>query len=149
MAADSLDILDPAPTVVQFRGERLEILPLTIGQLPAFSRLVRPIIAEMLGGQHPQWAGDDNTMLVELLELHGEAIIQAVAIAARRPVEFIADNKDSAELLALAYTIVGANRDFFTRAMKAIMSAQSLARDLPSSTAGLTTSSTSSDRAIH
>ncbi|MBE2235860.1 MAG: hypothetical protein IAE85_20385, partial [Anaerolinea sp.] len=48
MSADDLDTLDPQPAVVQFRGERLEIRPLTVGQLPRFARLAKPIIAGLL-----------------------------------------------------------------------------------------------------
>ena len=149
MAGEDLDILDPQPGVVQFRGERLEIQPLTIGKLPAFSRLVRPIVAEFLGGKHPEWEADDNVMVVELLELHGEGILQAAAIATGKQVEFIEGNQNSAELLALAYKIVEVNRDFFIRAMKAVRSVHSLAQSQPASVDGQTPSSTLSAPAIH
>lgn len=149
MAGEDLDILDPQPGVVQFRGERLEVRPLTIGKLPSFSRLVRPIVAEFLNGKHPAWEADDNVMVVELLELHGEGILQAAAIATDKPVEFIEGNSNSVELLALAYKIVEVNRDFFIRAMKAVRSVHSLVRNLPASADGQMPSSTLSVPAIH
>jgi hypothetical protein len=149
MSGDDLDILDPQPVVVQFRGERLEIRPLTIGALPAFSRLVRPIVAEFVGGKHPEWKADDDAMVMDMLELHGESIVQAVAIATGKPVEFISGNQDSAELLMLAYKIVEVNRDFFIRALKSVLFAQSQAQNLLASAGGDTPSSTLSGPAIH
>lgn len=172
MSGGDLDILDPAPGVVQFRGERLEIRPLTIGMLPAFSRLVRPIIAEFHGGKHPAWNADDNAMVIDLLEGHGEDLITALSIAARKPVKFIAGGAASkprwwprlawalacrlvpplrpatpAELIDLARVAVGVNRDFFTLALRSLIAAQAEAR-APGSTHGQTPSSTSSRPAI-
>lgn len=149
MTTEGLDILDPQPGVAGFRGERLEIRPLTLGQLPRFCRLVRPVVAEFLDGRHPAWLEDDTVMVLELLELHGESIIEAAAIATGRPVEFIGGNENTAELFELARAIVEVNRDFFIRAMKAVKSALGSAPAALASTDGQTPSSTSSAPAIH
>jgi len=112
MSADDLDTLDPQPAVVQFRGERLEIRPLTVGQLPRFSRLVRPVVDDFVAGNEA-WSLSDDVMVAEVMEKHGEAIIEAAALACGRPVEFIAGNRNAAELLDLAHRVVEVNRDFF------------------------------------
>ena len=147
--ADDLDVIDPAPRRARFRGEMLELKPLRLGDLPAFSRLVRPVIAEFVGGQHPQWADNDDLMIIELTELHGEAILEAAAIATGRPVEWISAVENTAELLDLAHEIVEVNRDFFIRAMMAEMRAQAPARVLPAGPDGQMPSSTSSQPGMH
>lgn len=146
--ADDLDVLDPAPRRVRFRGEQLELRPVKIGDLPAFSRLVRPVIAEFSGNRHPQWDESDDLMIVELTELHGEAIIEAAAIATGRPVDWIAEVENAAELVDLVREIVEVNRDFFIRAMLAER-AQAPARGLAAGEDGQTPSSTSSQPGIH
>ncbi|MCH6484242.1 hypothetical protein MMG85_11805 [Pseudoxanthomonas sp. LH2527] len=149
MSTDGLDILDPQSGVARFRGEQLEVQPLTLVQLPRFSRLVRPVIAEFLQGRHPAWLEDDTVMVLELLELHGESIIEAAAIATGRPAEFIGGNRNAAELLDLARVIVEVNRDFFIQAMKSVKFAPGPAPSLPASADGQTPSSTLSAPAIH
>lgn len=147
--ADDLEVLDPAPRHVRFRGETLELRPLRLGDLPAFSRLVRPVIAEFLGDRHPEWDGNDERMILEISELHGESILAAAAIATGRPVEWIEGSGSTAEILALVQAIVEVNRDFFTRAMLAEVRAQAPAPALPTGTDGQTPSSTSSEPAMH
>lgn len=115
MATDSLDILDPAPAVVQFRGERLEILPLTIGQLPKFVRFARPIINALLDS--PLQESSEVALidvLLDMVDLHGDAAIAAAALVTDRPVGWI-EAGDPAEFVVLAQTIFRVNRDFFTQ----------------------------------
>jgi len=145
-ADNSLDMLDPAPHLVQFRGEPLEIRPLTIGKLPAFSRLVRPVIAEFAPGRNPGWESNDDLMIVELYELHGEEIIEAAALATGLPMEWIEGAQDTGDLLELVRAIIHANRDFFTRAVMAEARARAVAAvpEPSAEMAGSTPSSTSS-----
>lgn len=119
MSEAARGIFDPKVGYVDFRGERLEIRPLVYGKVQTFSRLVRPAIMEFFSGEHPQWLLDDDVMVVELQELHGDELIEAMALAIDRPVEFVAGTADGAELLALARKIVEVNHDFFRRALKA------------------------------
>lgn len=147
--ADDLDVIDPAPRRVRFRGEDLELRPLRLGDLPAFSRLVRPVIAEFAGGRHPEWIDNDDLMIIELTELHGEAIIEAAAIATGRPAEWISAAESATELLDLVREIVEVNRDFFIRAMMAETRAQAPAHALPPEADGPTLSSTLSQPATH
>lgn len=147
--ADDLDVIDPAPRRVRFRGELLELKPLRLGDLPAFSRLVRPVIAEFVGGRHPEWIDNDDLMIIELTELHGEAILQAAAIATGESLEWIEGVEDTAELVALVQEIVEVNRDFFIRAMTAEMRAPTRAPALSPERDGPTPSSTWSQPATH
>lgn len=119
---DPLDVIDPAPRIAHFRGERLELRPLTLGDLPAFSRLVRPVVEEFFAGRHPDWQDDDTLMAIEMLELHGESIIEAAAIATGKPAAFIAEGKGPAELLDLIRAIVETNRDFFLNLVRVTQS---------------------------
>lgn len=147
MSDDGLDIIDPPTRQVMFRGERLELRPLTIGQLPAFSRLVRPVIAEFVGDRHPHWQDDDALMVLDLQDLHGEAIIQAAALASGLPVERVAGAEEISDLLRLVYAIVEVNRDFFIRMMRAELVAHRRAAEVeqPAQTGGPMPSSTSSE----
>ncbi len=140
MATDSLDILDPAPAVVQFRGERLEILPLTIGQLPKFVRLARPIINALMDSPV-----DDSPdaglvdVLLDMVDRHGDAAIAAASLVTAKPVAWI-EAGDPAEFVALAQTIVRVNRDFFTQRLAPLLGGTPLAEGGN----GQTTSSSSS-----
>jgi len=147
--SDDLEILDPAPHRVRFRGEDLDLRPLALGSLPAFSRLVRPVIAEFTEGRHPAWETDDELMILELTELHGERILEAAAIATGRPVAWIEAAENSAELLDLVRTIVVVNQDFFLRAMLAAARAHAPAPDRPADTDGPMPSSICSEPATH
>ena len=149
LAEDGMDLIAPATVPVQFRGEVLTVAPLVVGKLPAFSRLVRPVVADFFSGQHPEWLSSDDAMFNDIMELHGEAVIEALAIAVDRPADFIGGTQDAAELLALARTVVEENRDFFIRAVRASQIAQAKLQSPPIDGAGPTPSTSSSEPAIH
>lgn len=150
---DDLDVLDPAPRRVAFRGEVLELRPLRLGDLPAFSRAVRPVIAEFAGDRHPEWEDNDERMVLDMAELHGEAIIAAAAIATGRPAEWVAAADNTADVLGLVRAIVEVNHDFFIQAMMAVIRpAPAAAAAEPAATKapdGPRPSSTSSAQATH
>lgn len=98
------DALPPVPTSILIGGETLEITPLKVGELPAFARAVRPIASKL--SPSPDW--------LRLLSEDGESVILALAIACRRPPDWVsALALDEAILLAEA--VFGANADFFIR----------------------------------
>lgn len=98
------DALPPVPTSILVGGETLEVTPLKVGELPAFARAVRPIAAKL--SPNPDW--------LHLLSEDGESVILALAIACRRPPDWVsALALDEAILLAEA--VFGANADFFIR----------------------------------
>lgn len=96
--------LPPVPTSLIVGGETLDVTPLKVGELPAFARAVRPIASKL--SPNPDW--------LRLLSEDGESVILALAIACRRPPDWVsALALDEAILLAEA--VFGANADFFIR----------------------------------
>lgn len=96
--------LPPVPVALLVADEALELTPLKVGELPAFTRAIRPF-AERLGTE-PDW--------LALLAEHGEAVLAALAIASRRPRTWI-DGLDLDEAIRLAEALLEVNADFFVR----------------------------------
>lgn len=94
--------LPPEPLPLCVGGETLEVTPLRIGELPAFARAVKPIAAHL--STQPDW------MLI--LAEDGEALIQALAIACRRPPEWLA-GLSLDEAIQVAEAVFEVNADFF------------------------------------
>ena len=94
--------LPPEPLILSLGGETLEVTPLRIGELPAFARAVKPIAAHL--STQPDW------MLI--LAEDGEALIQALAIACRRPPEWLAALSLD-EAIQVAEAVFEVNADFF------------------------------------
>lgn len=94
----------PVPVALVIADEALELTPLKVGELPAFTRAIRPF-AERLGTE-PDW--------LSLLAEHGEAVLAALAIASRRPRAWI-DGLDLDEAIRLAEALLEVNADFFVR----------------------------------
>ena len=104
MGKDTFAALPPVPVSVEIAGEHLDLTPLKVGEVPAFARAVQPIAASLSAS--PDWL----TILAE----HGEAVIAAIAIATRRPVDWVA-GLDLDEAVCLAELVFGVNADFFIR----------------------------------
>ena len=104
MDNDTFAALPPVPVSVEIAGERIDLTPLKVGEVPAFARAVQPIAASLSAS--PDW--------LALLAEHGEAAIAAIAIATRRPVEWVA-GLDLDEAVRLAEAVFGVNADFFIR----------------------------------
>lgn len=104
MGNDTFAALPPVPVYVEIAGERIDLSPLKVGEVPAFARAVQPIAASLSAS--PDW--------LALLAEHGEAAITAIAVATRRPVEWVA-GLDLDEAVRLAEAIFGVNADFFIR----------------------------------
>ena len=96
--------LPPVADAVIIGGESLEITPLRIGELPAFARAVRPLAAKLT--PDPDW--------LRLLSEDGESVILALAIACRRPPDWVAALALD-EAIRLAEAVFQANADFFIR----------------------------------
>lgn len=104
MNSDDFAAMPPIPETVVVGGERLDITPLKLGELPAFARAVRPIAAKI--SADPDW--------MAILSEDGESAIAALSIACRKPVEWVSGlNID--EAIKLAEVVFGANADFFIR----------------------------------
>jgi hypothetical protein len=102
-----LDILAPAETTLTVGGENLVISPLRVGQLPAFLRAIGPV-AQQLGRGEIDW--------LAMLADHGDNVLQAIAVAVRRPRDWV-DALATDEALLLAAKVIEVNADFFTRSV--------------------------------
>ncbi len=94
--------LPPESLILAVGGDQLEITPLRIGELPAFARAVKPIAAHLT--LQPDW------MLI--LSEDGEALILALALACRRPPEWLA-GLSLDEAIQVAEAVFEVNADFF------------------------------------
>jgi hypothetical protein len=104
MDKDTFAALPPVPVSVEIAGEHLDLTPLKVGEVPAFARAVQPIAASLSAS--PDW--------LAILAEHGEAVIAAIAIATRRPIEWVA-GLDLDEAVRLAELVFEVNADFFIR----------------------------------
>lgn len=104
METQTFAALPPVPETVIVGGETIEITPLRVGELPAFARAVRPIIAKL--SPDPDW--------LRLLSEDGESVILALAIACRRTPEWVAALALD-DAVRLAEAVFVANADFFIR----------------------------------
>ena len=104
MGNDMFAALPPVPLSIEIAGERIDLTPLKVGEVPAFARAVQPIAASLSAS--PDW--------LALMAEHGEAAIAAIAVATRRPVEWVA-GLDLDEAVRLAEVVFGVNADFFIR----------------------------------
>lgn len=102
-----LDDLIATETLVHVGGEAILLAPLKVGQLPAFLRAISPVISE-LNGQSIDW--------LALFGAHGDALLGAIAIAIRKPLDWV-ENLNADEALLLAARVMEVNADFFTRAV--------------------------------
>ncbi len=107
------DVIEPPARSATFNGRQITVAPLKVGQLPAFARAVKPI-----GGAVEALAtGREALTLAAMLDLiadHGEAIIDAVAIASGVPAHELADATPD-QLIELAAVCLEVNADFFGR----------------------------------
>lgn len=104
MGNEMFAALPPVPVFVEISGEKIDLTPLKVGEVPAFARAMQPIAASLSAS--PDW--------LALLAEHGEAVIAAIAIATRRPVEWVA-GLDLDEAVRLAEAAFEVNADFFIR----------------------------------
>ena len=100
-----LEKLIPQDTLVQVAGEAIAISPLKVGQLPAFLRVISPVMAQ-LSAPEINW--------LALFGERGDDLLTAIAIAVRKPREWV-DNLAADEALLLAAKVMEVNADFFTR----------------------------------
>lgn len=102
MMGDPFVALPPVPVSLVIGGERVDLTPLKVGDVPAFARAVQPVAASLSAS--PDW--------LALLALHGEAVIDAVAIASRRPSEWVTSLALD-DAVRLAEAVFEVNADFF------------------------------------
>lgn len=111
---DDFATFPPQPQSLEIAGDTLALTPIRVGEVPALLAAIKPIAPHLVNGD-PDW--------LALLTEHGDAILDALAIAARRPREWVeALSLDDAVQLATALFEV--NVAFFVqRVVPAIQSA--------------------------
>lgn len=97
-------VLPPVQVEIRVADQTIALTPLVLGELPAFARAIQPFTTEL--AVEPDW--------LRLLGSHGEAMIEAMAIASRQPRAWIA-NLALDEAICLAQALFEVNADFFIR----------------------------------
>ncbi|KAB7767628.1 hypothetical protein [Xanthomonas maliensis] len=147
-----LDVLSPPTRAISFRGEQLELVPLTLAQIGPFITATRPIIGRVLIAASMVNAGasiEVAALLMDVLEQDGEAFAKAGAIVTGKPEAWVAGGS-LADAATLVEAVVELNQDFFGQRLPSLM--QAAGRAIPALVATQTlpggqTSSTSSSPA--
>lgn len=95
----------PTPLSLEIAGAPLAITPLRVGEIPALLAALRPFAHRWVDGD-PDWLG--------LLANHGDALITAMAVASRRPQDWVA-GLEIDDAIRLAATLFEVNGDFFVQ----------------------------------
>lgn len=111
LASPELATLVDTSQALEVAGERLELTPLKMRQVPAFQVAITPIVAAMPAVNLQE--GFDFGRLQKALLDHVDAAMQAVALMARRDLEWVAE-LDPDEFLKLAMACFLVNLTFFT-----------------------------------
>ena len=101
---DEINILVPETLELDIAGEHIEVTPLRLGEFPTMLKAVRPFAAQLEAA--PDW--------LSLLAEHGEALLDSLSIACRRPREWV-DGLALDEALKLAAAVFEVNADFFVQ----------------------------------
>jgi len=122
MNETDLDLIDPPVTQVVYRGETLALKPLTVGAVPPIVRLARPVIDGILNLEKipDDASGELVDFAIEMIDLHGEALFAAVALAIGRERDWV-EGGDIGEFIDLARALVAVNRDFFVQRLAPLL----------------------------
>lgn len=100
-----LEKLVPPDVELTLNGETIVLSPLRVGQMPAFLRILAPIMKDLT---------KDQIDWLELFGERGEDLLSAVAIAIKKPRDWV-DSLAADEAILLAAKVIEVNADFFTR----------------------------------
>lgn len=102
---NDFDAFPPTALSLEIAGAGLAITPIRIGEIPALLAAVRPF-AHRLVDADPDW--------LALLADHGDALLAAIAVASRRPKEWV-DALALDDAIRLAAALFEVNADFFVQ----------------------------------
>jgi len=102
---NELEQLIPQGIDVLIGEETISVLPLKVGQMPAFLRAITPVM-RYLDAAEIDW--------LQLFGERGDDLLNAVAIAVNRPRAWVEDLAAD-EAIILAAKVIEVNADFFTR----------------------------------
>jgi hypothetical protein len=135
---DQLEQLLPEPALVKAGGLDIEIKPLTIGQIPKITKLLKGVPLSL----DPETIGSGEYWL-GLIGEHGDNIIEVVAVASGQD-KNIVSGFPLDDFVKLAVKVIEVNADFFTRkVMPAASQALAGLTSLNSSSATATGTATS------
>ena len=106
---DELAALLPQPQILKFSHHTVEITPIRVGEIQAFSRAIAPMAAALQGLAVDSPAGPVHWLT--LVSEHTTSVVQAVAVATRSPKEWV-EGLTVGELVLLATKVVEVNADF-------------------------------------
>lgn len=117
-------VIEQIKRPVDFKGETVTVSPLTVRQIPAFARAIKPSFPELASvfGGLMDGAEIDPQVIVDLLADHGDALIDATAVATGKPAEWIGES-DAAEFIGLVRAVIEVNADFFAQRLGPTMAA--------------------------
>lgn len=121
--SDDVDVITPPVRRIAFRGEPLDISPLTLAQVGPFITATRPIIGRVLIAASMAAAGgtiEVAALMMDILEQDGAAFARGAAIVTGRPEEWIA-GASLADVAGLAEAVVELNEDFFGQRLPSLM----------------------------
>lgn len=95
----------PEPVILHIAHEELEITPIKVGEIPRILVAIKSF-AELLMVDEIDW--------VAVITQHGEQLLAAMAIAARKPQAWI-DALSLDDAVVLATTLFEVNSDFFVQ----------------------------------
>lgn len=100
-----LEQIFPQASSLVIHGETLAIIPLKVGQMPAFLRAITPVMHH-LNRSEIDW--------IALFGERGDDLLSAIAIAVGKPRSWV-DDLAADEAIVLAAKVIEVNADFFTR----------------------------------
>jgi hypothetical protein len=104
-AMSDLEALIPQAVDLVIGGELLAIKPLKVGQMPAFLRVISPVMRHLTA---------DEIDWLALFGERGDDLLSAIAIAVGKPRAWV-DELAADEAILLAAKVIEVNADFFTR----------------------------------
>lgn len=110
--SNDTEFVAPVSKVLTVDGTSVTFTPLTMGEIPPVVRLVEPFLAELIYGADLM----DAPKMVAMMGQHGEAVIQAVALAARQPLDWT-EKRLPDRVCAMAMCAIEVNADFFSKAL--------------------------------
>lgn len=108
-ATDELAALLPQPQVLQLGHRAVEITPIRVSEIQAFSRAIAPMAVALQGLAVDGTSGAAHWLT--LVSEHTTSVVQAVAVATRSPKEWV-EGLTVGELVLLATKVVEVNADF-------------------------------------
>lgn len=109
---DLAAIAPPEGVALTLGGRDIVVMPLRVRDIAPLARLIRPFGERLMQGL--LGAGLSTSEVLDLLAEHGDAFLEAVALAAQQDTDWVADLPPH-DLMRLLAAAVEVNDDFFVR----------------------------------